>query len=297
MGEGENVVPDLVDPVTADEDFFQHPHDLLSRLREESPVHRVRLAEGEGWLVTCYDDVKAVSADPRISRDLDTMRVMEQSRAGVSGQRAIADEDEDDEFAWLYHWILYRDPPDQTRLRGLASKAFTPGGVEQLRPRIEQITDDLLDRMSGPGMVDLMPSLAVPLPMAAISAVLGIPEGDEPDFWTWSHVINGAFPDPRASAVAREATQYLGMLAERKLADPGPDLMSHMVRAAEDSGSYTREEVISMAMLLLMAGHDTTVSLIANGTLALLRAPDQLALLRSDPALLPNAVEEIARYD
>jgi cytochrome P450 len=293
MSEGKHVA-DLTGPVTVDDDFFQHPHDVLAQLPQESPVRRIRLPEGDGWLITRYAEAKAVVADPRITRDTSTMQRMEQARARASGQPVIADED--DELAWLYRWVLLRDPPDHTRLRKLANKAFTPGAVERLRPRIEKITDDLLDRISGPGVIDLMPSFAVPLPMAAISAVLGIPDEDNPDFWTWSHVINGAFPDPRQSDVAREAVQYLGALAERKRADPGPDLMSDMVRAQE-SGEYSREEVISMAMLLLMAGHDTTVSLIANGTLALLRAPDQLALLRSDPAMLPDAVEEILRYD
>lgn len=284
----------LNDPITVDDDFLQHPHELLSRLREESPVQRVRFGDGEeGWLVTRYADVKAVLADPRVSRDFDRITKLEKARAASSGRSA----DGDGKLAWMLRSVLYLDPPDHTRLRKLVNKAFTPGVIDRLRPRIEQVTDDLLDRMTGPGVVDLMPSFAVPLPVFAISELLGVPDEDRPDFWAWSHVINGASVDDRRPGTLQAAAEYLGALAERKRADPGPDLMSHMVMASEDGDRLSPKELVAMALLMLLAGHDTTVNLIANGTLALLRVPEQLAALQSDPSLLPNAVEEILRFD
>jgi cytochrome P450 len=290
---------DLIEPVRIGERFLQRPHEVLSRLRKQPPVRARFPGGGEGWLITRLEDVKAVSSDPRVSRNLEKLRDLE--RAGTAspatGQDDTAEEDPDGGYGWMFRDVLYMDPPDQTRLRKLVNKAFAPRVIDRMRPRIEQITDDLLARLTGPEPVDLMPSFAVPLPMTAISELLGIPEADRPDFWAWSHVINGASPDADRPATLRAAAGYLGALAERKRADPGLDLMSHMVTAAEDGDRLSREELISMALLMLLAGHDTTVNLIANGTLAFLRSPGQLALLQADPALLPNAVEEILRYD
>jgi cytochrome P450 len=284
------------DPITEHEDFYQNTHRLMSRLRAESPVHRTRLGgegSGYGWLVTRYEDVKIASSAPEVGRDGDTIRRLQRVHSGP--ERTAAD-DLEDEFSWLYREVLYMDPPDHTRLRKVANKAFTPGAIGRLRPRIEQLADGLLDKITGPGAVDLMPAVAVPLPLIVICELLGVPEHDRPDFTWWANVINsGVDEDGALAGVYREVADYLGELVERKRATPGDDLMSHMVRAME-AGVLSREEVISMAVLMLIAGHDTTVSLIGNGVLELLRAPDQLALLRSDLALLPNAVEEMLRY-
>ena len=278
------------DPVLRSEQLIQHSHDVLSRLRDQPPT-RIRMAKGgEGWLITGYDDVKLVSTDPRISRDLDGL--LRLGRA--PGTTADVD---DNQYQWMFKCVLYRDPPDHARLRKLVNKAFTPRAIDRLRPRIEQVADDLLDRMAGQETADLLPSFAVPLPVIAISELLGIPDEDRPDFWAWSDVINGHDPDADRLGTLRAAAGYLGALAERKRAEPGMDLMSHMVTASEDGDRLSREELIAMALLMLLAGHDTTVNLIANGTLAFLRSPGQLALLRADPSLLPNAVEEILRYD
>jgi cytochrome P450 len=290
---------DLNKPIHIDERFLQHPHDVLSQLRERPPA-RVRLPDGdEAWLITRFDDVKTVCSDRRVSRDLDGLLELEQARAGSStiGQDQAHGESPDSGYEWLYRDILYMDPPDHTRLRKLVSKAFTPRVIDRMRPRIEQIADDLLAPLTGTEVVDLMPSFAVPLPMIAISELLGVPEADRPDFYAWSHVINGASPNPDRTDTERSAADYLGALADQKRAEPGPDLMSHMVMASENGDRLSRREVISMALLMLLAGHDTTVNLITNGVLAFLGSPDQLALLRADSSLLPNAVEEILRYD
>jgi len=286
-------VPDA-DPITENPDFYQHTHRLMARLRAQSPAHRVRFGpDDEGWLVTRYADVKVASAAPEVGRDL-TTRQPEGERAGA--QPAAGDDDRGHEFDWLYRHVLYLDPPDHTRLRKVAHKGFTPGAIARLRPRIEQLTNGLLDRLTGPGPVDLMQGLAVPLPLTVICELLGVPERDRPDFTLWSHALNGETDDTaEVIGVQRAVADYLGELADRKRAAPGDDLLSRLVQAEAD-GSLSREELISMSVLMLIAGHDTTASLIGNGLLELLSAPGQLALLRSDPALLPNAVEEMLRY-
>jgi cytochrome P450 len=287
------------EPITEDEDFYRATHRVTDRLRATSPVHPIRLggADGSwGWLVTRYEDVKIASSAPEVGRDYATLREAMHAHSPAKGTSPASDPE--DEFAWLYRNVLYSDPPDHTRLRKVVAKAFTPGAIGRLRPRVEQISDGLLDKITGPGSVDLMSAVAVPLPLIVICELLGVPEQDRPDFAWWAGVINGGIDRDQdvVARVYREVAEYLGLLADLKRAAPGDDLTSHMVRAAED-GLLTREELISMALLMLIAGHDTTVGLIGNSVLALLRAPDQLALLRSDPALLPNAVEETLRYD
>ena len=286
-------MPDA-DPITENPDFYQHTHRLMARLRAQSPVHRVRMGpDGDGWLVTRYADVKAASAAPEVGRDLAAIRTLQRERSGAP---VAADDDPEHEFDWLYREVLYLDPPDHTRLRKVVHKAFTPGAIARLRPRIEQLTNGLLDQLTGPGPVDLMQGLAVPLPLTVICELLGVPEQDRPDFTLWSHVLNGGADDTaEVIGVQRAVADYFGELADRKRAAPGDDLLSRLVQAEAD-GSLSREELISMSVLMLIAGHDTTVSLIGNGLLELLRTPGQLALLRSGPALLPNAVDEMLRH-
>jgi cytochrome P450 len=291
-------MPGSPDPAFLAEPLVHHSHNVYSSLREQPPV-RVRFADGdEGWLVTRYSDVRAVSTDPRVSRDLDGILRLSGAREASPGpQGDDADDGPDLGYEWMFRNVLYLDPPDHTRLRKLVHKAFTPRAIDRLEPRISQVAEDLLDQMDGREAVDLLASFAVPLPVTAISELLGVPASDRPDFWAWSHVINGDSAAADRHGTLRVAADYLGVLADRKRAEPGDDLMSRMVIASEDGDQLSREELIAMSILILLAGHDTTVNLIANGVLAFLRSPDQLALLRSDPSLLPNAVEEVLRYD
>lgn len=280
------------EPVLVGDEFVQHAHDALARLRAESPVRRARFADGtEGWLVTRYDDAKALATDPRVSHDWEGLAALRRA------QRGGAEGDPTGGYGWVYRGLLYIDPPDHTRLRKLVSKAFTPRAIDRLRPRIEQVADELLDAMAGQDEADLMTAFALPLPRIAISELLGIPAEGQPDFWGWSEVISGTQQSPDLAGTLAAAAEYLGGLAERKRENPTADLISHMVLASEDGDRLSRREVIAMALLMVLAGQDTTVNLITGGTLALLRAPGQLARLRADPALLPNAVEELLRYD
>lgn len=191
--------------------------------------------------------------------------------------------------------LLYLDPPDHTRIRRLVNKTFTPRAVEHLRPKIEQLADELLDRMAEQGEVDLISAYALPIPMLVICELLGVPEDDRADFTAWSEAINGTQDDP---AVKREAYAYLEKLVADKRTRPGDDLLSALaVAASEEGGALSETELLHNAELLLVAGHDTTVFLIANTVLALLGAPEQLAEVRAEPGLLPAAIEEVLRYD
>jgi unspecific monooxygenase len=197
--------------------------------------------------------------------------------------------------------MLVVDPPDHTRLRNLVSKAFTPRMVEHLRPRIEAIVADLLDHLSG--SFDLVTDFAYPLPVIVIAEMLGVPARDRARFQDWSEtVVRGLDPyvppaTQRLVADARDALgRYLrGVIAERRR-EPAADLITGLI-AAEEHGDFLSEaELIAMCNLLLVAGHETTVNLIGNGTLALLRHPDQLDRLRREPELARNAVEELLRF-
>ena len=201
--------------------------------------------------------------------------------------------------------FLTLNPPDHTRLRGLVSKAFTRRTVERLAPRIEAITADLLGAV-GEGPVDLVETVATPLPVAVISELLGIPPADRDQMLAWSHAVARALdPDfllppgagERSARARAEFAGYLRELVAYRRREPGEDLLSALVRVRDEGDALTENELLATCVLLLIAGHETTVNLIGNGTLALLRNPDQLARLRSEPDLVERAVEELLRYD
>jgi cytochrome P450 len=199
---------------------------------------------------------------------------------------------------------LLKDPPDHTRLRNLVFKAFTPRMVEQLRNTIQAITDRLLDEVQEKGELDLMAALAYPLPVTVIAEMLGIPRDDQDQFHDWSNALARSLDLTDDTAVYDEASQaaadftdYLADLAEQRRRQPQNDLLSALV-AVEDEGEHlTANELYATSSLLFVAGHETTINLIGNGMLALLRHPDQLALLRENSGLMKTAVEELLRYD
>jgi cytochrome P450 len=280
------------EPFILDEDIFRNPHQLGALLRAETPVRRVTTPRGlGGWLLTRYEDCRAALNDPRLLKDAErTTRILGESLGASSPYLHPA-------MRALETHMLNSDPPDHTRLRKLVGKAFTPRTVARLRPRIEAITDDLLDRMAGDEVVDLIEAFALPLPMTVICELLGIDEADRPSFRRWVHTVVAADPGEALVPAAEEAIAFIDLLIDRKRAEPTDDLLSELVAVTDEGDRLSRAELVSMAMLLVTAGHDTTVNLIGNGTLALLRAPGQLAALRKDPGLLPGAVEELLRYD
>ncbi|MEU9964707.1 cytochrome P450 [Streptomyces solisilvae] len=269
----------LVPPGT---DIVADPYQLYALLREQGPVHRVPSHGADDvWLIVGHEEARAALTDPRLSND-----IRHSSSWKDDGGNAIGLN------------MLQTDPPDHTRLRKLVAREFTARRIEALRPRIRQIADELLDAMLPLGRADLVESFAMPLPMAVICELLGVPATDRADFRGWSSEI--VFPSgPEAAGAAVAAmTGYLARLIEAKREAEGDDLLSALVRTMDEDGDrLSSEEMLGMAFLLLVAGHETTVNLLSNGTCALLRAPEQLAALRADQTLLDGAVEEMLRYD
>ncbi|MFJ8078201.1 cytochrome P450 [Streptomyces sp. NPDC096176] len=273
----------LVDLAALGEGFTRDPYPVYAELRAHGPVHHVRLPEGHNaWLVVGYEAGRAALADNSLSKEW----------RNVSPELGIAQ---------LSSGItmLSADPPLHTRLRKLVAREFTMRRVEQLAPRVQQITDELLDRMLPAGRTDLVDALAFPLPMAVICELLGVPFLAQDSFRTWSNTALASTDRAAREEAAGRLTQYLIELLAEKREQPGDDLMSALIHGS-DEGSDDRlagDELLGMAWLLLVAGHETTVNLIANGVLALLTHPDQLAALRSDLSLMDGAVEEMLRYD
>jgi cytochrome P450 len=271
------------------EEFMQHTHSTLARLRGEGRVCPIVMPRGTpSYLVTGYEDARALLNDPRMSKD----------SAGAHQLIAAKIGPENTVFSQaLVSHMLNADPPQHTRLRKLINKAFTARTVARLRPRIEEITAALLDEMAGRDQVDLMPAYAGPVPITVICELLGIREEDRGEFTGWSNILLSSVEAEEMLSAGHSMHAYLTGLVGQKRAEPGPDLLSDLVLTTDEGDSLGEEELVSMAFLLLVAGHETTVNLIANATLALLRAPEQLAKLQADPSLLPGAVEEFLRFD
>ena len=268
-------------------EFIENPFPVYHRLRSEDPVHESPMGF---WVLTRYDDVAGMLRDARFGRKgFDTLL---QARFGEAGFDLS---------------MLFRDPPDHTRLRALVSKAFTPRVVEEMRGRIQEIVDALLDRAQDVGRMDVIADLAYPLPLIVICEMLGVPTENRDLFRRWSVDIARsldaiALPtEPevieRGTAARHALADYFrGLIAERRRR-PKADLLSDLIAAEEQGDKLTEGELMATVLLLFVAGHETTVNLIGNGTLALLRHPVELRALRADPGLIGSAVEELLRYD
>ncbi|MGW5942527.1 cytochrome P450 family protein [Streptomyces celluloflavus] len=278
-------MPEIVDLGAYGTDFISDPYPYYAELRARGPVHRVRLPDGTmAWLVVGHEAVRAALTDARINKDW---------RAAGLGDESV-------DASPLFTNMLDTDPPQHTRLRKLVAKEFTSRRVEALRPRVQQITDELLDAMLGApdGRADLVDALAFPLPITVICELLGVPSMDREEFRSWSNEIVAPTTPEAAQAAAEAMAKYLDGLIDGKRAADDDDLLSALIRTSDEDGDQLSPgELIGMAFLLLVAGHETTVNLLSNGVRALLRHPDQLAALRADYALVDNAVEEMLRYD
>jgi cytochrome P450 len=272
-------------------EFHADPYPFYRRLREQDPVHHSPMGF---WVLTRYDDCVAVLRDQRFGRE-----EFQQMLSAVYG-------DETEKPA-LPRSMLFRDPPDHTRLRALVSKAFTPRTIEVMRGHIQEIVDRLLGRALAQGGMDVIEDLAYPLPVTVICEMLGVPVGDHGSIRGWSADIARSLDAiglptdqsivDRGRAARRALADYFRALVPERRAHPRPDLLSGLLAAEEQGDKLTEHEVIAMCLLLFIAGHETTVNLIGNGLLSLLRHPDQLARVQADPALIPNAIEELLRYD
>jgi len=272
-----------------DRHFKADPFPFYARLRAEQPVYRAKLGRQDAWLVTRYDDVLALLKDERFSKDPQT-RTPSQAKhqPWVPGF-----------LRPLQRNMLDLDDPDHARLRGLVHKAFTPNRIEQMHGRVQAISDQLIDAVQAKGSMDLMKDFALPLPLTVIAELLGIPTADRYRFHQWTQAflktptpINMLLAIPSLAAFMR----YLRRLFAERRSHPRDDLLTALVQAEEAGDHMSEDELLAMAFLLIVAGHETTVNLIGSGVLALLQHPDQLALLRSDPTLIRSAVEELLRF-
>jgi cytochrome P450 len=277
--------------------FFDDPYAQYRAVREQDPVHQSPIG---AWLLMRYDDVQRVLRDPSLSveqQHATVVRPVEPEIQALMERRADR----------TSHSMLDLDPPDHHRLRRLVSKVFTPRMIEELRDRVQQLVDEALDDAvaRGTGEMDVITQLAFPLPFTVISEMLGIPDGaDRMQLRDWSGRLVRTF-DPiitvdeakAAFDASDKMSAYLGQVVAWKRANPADDVLSALI-AAEDAGDrLTTDELNAQVALLFIAGHETTVNLIGNGVLALLRNRDQLELLQRDPALDANAVDELLRYD
>lgn len=272
---------------------LRNPHPILAQMRQDAPLAKLNRMEMTSvpWLLTRYDDCIKLTKDERFTKDM--IR-----RPGVTI-------DPDDMMmqaaASINRHMLTVDPPDHTRLRNLVHRAFTPRMIREMGGRIQQISDDLIDAMQGKSQIDLIHDYTVPLPITVIAELLGIPASDREKFREWTQVIivdgtRGVNSDGMAAA-ALEFIMYFHQLFDERRATPQDDLISGLLQVEEAGDKLDSQELISMVFLLLAAGHETTVNLLANGTLDLLQHPDQLKLLRENPKLMDSAVEEMLRFN
>jgi cytochrome P450 len=273
-------------------EFIRDPYPSYERLRSTDPMHVTPFG---AFLASRHAEVSLVLRDKRFGKDF----------VDRTTRRYGPQVMEEPVFRSMRHWMLQQDPPDHTRLRGLVVKAFTARRVEDMRPRIQAIVDEMLDRIAPLGHMDLIEDFAFRLPVTIICDMLGIPPEHREVFYTSSR-NGGRLLDPvplspaeiaQANTGTAAAQMYFQQLFELRRKNPGDDLTTQLVQAEEDGSKLSNEELTANIILLFGAGHETTVNLIGNGLLALHRNPDQLALLRANPALHTNAVEEFLRYD
>lgn len=280
-------------------EFRANPYPSLARLRAEAPVCEVSVGPlMRFWAITRYDDVVALLKDDRLTKDFRKVPRLDAQVLYLFGP--------------LNAHMLNADPPDHARLRGLVMKGFTAKYVDELRPRIEEVAEDLLDKAlkRDDAVFHLVRDFAVPLPITIITDILGVPVEDRDRFQRWTQKLIGfrgvasvlaALPSGWAlmryfKRLVRECREERFALAHAR-AGARPNLFSALVAAEESGDTLSPEELLAMSALLLLAGYETTINLISNGTLALLDHPEQLAKLRADPALMPSAIEEFLRYD
>ncbi|MDQ0208809.1 cytochrome P450 family protein [Alkalicoccobacillus murimartini] len=270
--------------------FDRNPYPIFKRLRQEDPIRKTMLPSGHyTWIVTTYKDAETILKDKRFIKDYTNLMEFEK---------------EEDRYAHTSIFarnMLFADLPDHRRLRGLVQQAFTPKVIEELRPRIQEITDDLLDQVEQNGKMNLIDDFAFPLPIIVICEMLGVPSEDRDQFRMWSNTLIESTGDPEDTEKVmlhmQQFTQYLTDWVATRRHEPKEDLVSKLIHAEEEGDRLSEQELYGVIALLIMAGHETTVNLISNGVLALLNHPDQLEALRKDPSLIKPAIEEFLRFD
>ena len=283
-------IPRLREYLSNDEDFRRYAYEVYANMREEQPIYPIMHKNGSrSWLITRHEDVLAVLKDPRFTKNY----------LRVADDEYISQLTEVDRF--MTNNLLALDPPDHTRLRALVQKAFSPRLIRAMRPRIQAITDSLLDAVQDQGQMELIADYAFPLPIQVIAELLGIPTEDKEKFRHWSGIVIRPHRTKESRLEDVPELQaflaYLADISEQRREDPREDLLSALVQAEEAADRLSEIELYSMLMLLIVAGHETTVNLIGNGVVTLIQYPEQLALLRANPSLIGAAIEELLRYD
>ena len=275
-----------------DPSHLPNPHALYRSMREEAPVWRGigPLTGRPIWFLTVYNDCVAALRDDRLGKDIERHLDAEQ----VAAERAL----DSGPLEPLGRNMLFVDPPDHTRLRRLVAKHFTPRAIAGLEERVSGIAGDLLEAVSGRDRIDVITDYAHPLPVIVISEMLGIPIEDRERFRRWVDIVlRGPIGSDQQTVAGMEFIGYLNDAIESRRQEPRDDLLTALINAEEEGDRLDHTELLAMVFLLLVAGHETTVNLIGNGLLALLRNPDQLDRLRAAPEMMPGAVEELLRYE
>ncbi|GEK58937.1 cytochrome P450 [Marinococcus halophilus] len=268
--------------------FNQNPYPAFQSLRQHDPVHQALMPDGHyAWIITRYEDAVAVLKDTRFIKDF-TVFLNEAERA--EAQKNIFSQN-----------MLFADPPDHKRLRGLVQQAFTPKMIEELRGRITEIANELIDDMQGRSQIDIIDDFAFPLPIIVICEMLGVPSEDRDKFRTWSNTLVEASNDPgKAEKIQQhteEFTSYLREWIATRREHPEDDMVSKLIQAEEAGDRLSEQELYGVVSLLIIAGHETTVNLISNGLFALMTHPEQMRTLRQQPGLIRPAIEEMLRFE
>ncbi|HEY6286266.1 MAG TPA: cytochrome P450 [Ktedonobacteraceae bacterium] len=273
--------------------FKANPFPFYAQLRAEAPVFAVTVpmpTKQRAWLITRYSDVQDVLKDARFAKN---------PRNAMSPEQLKKRPWMPSMFKPLEQNMLDLDSPDHTRLRALVHKAFTPRLIEQMRDEIQTLTDELLDAAEPKGGMDLIADFALPLPLSIIGRILGVPAKDNHKFHRWTKTLLSAGTNKNYVVFIPTIMRFMGYLKKlikERRAHPKDNLITALVQAKDGSDKLSGDEVLAMIFLLLVAGHETTVNLIGSGSLALLEHPDQLEKLRSEPAIIKPAIEELLRF-
>lgn len=263
------------------------PHAATADLRARCPVHPIDVPPGaEAYAVLGNKAVEEAFGDARLSKQVENLPDRYRDKAVTSSLLVAGN-------------LGFADPPKHTRLKKPISRAFLPATVARLRPRIQEIVDDLIDAFPESGEVDLLSEFALPLPLTVICEYLGVPVEDRPLFLKWSYTLSQdplQHPEAELKAAGEEFADYFTKLTNERRTDLRDDLLSQIIRA-RDADVYSEQEMLSTILLLIIAGHKTVANMLGNGTALLLRHPEQLALLRARPDVIPSAIEEILRFE
>lgn len=266
-----------------------NPQPLYDEMRQNDPVFCGigPLTKRKFWFFTRYDDCVSVLKDQRFGKEFDKHLSPEQ----------VNEQPVDNAFSVINRHMLNLDPPDHTRLRSLVHKAFTPRMVQNLQPRIQDVADELLLAMQDKTETNLLEDFAFPLPITVIAEMLGIPASDRAQFRAWTQALLFGAGDQNTQTALMNFLTYMNEKIDAVTVNPQEDVLSGLVQAEEGGDKLDREELLSMIFLLLVAGHETTVNLIGNGTLALIQHPEEKQKLINDPTLIKTAIEEILRWN